>query len=69
QSLVSCHPTGITRHTILNFPNEISLDAKDFISKLLEYNPTERLGSGIYGVEEIKSHPIFRNIDWKSLQR
>ncbi|GBM43978.1 Ribosomal protein S6 kinase delta-1 [Araneus ventricosus] len=68
QSLVSCHPTGITRHTILNFPNEISSDAKNFISKLLQYNPTERLGSGIYGVEEIKSHAIFRDTDWKSLQ-
>ncbi|KAF8773459.1 Ribosomal protein S6 kinase delta-1 like protein [Argiope bruennichi] len=68
QSLISCHPTGITRHTILNFPNEISSDVKNFISKLLQYNPTERLGSGIYGVEEIKSHPIFRDIDWKSLQ-
>ncbi|GFS80170.1 ribosomal protein S6 kinase delta-1 [Nephila pilipes] len=69
QSLVSCHPTGITRHTILNFPNEISSDAKDFVSKLLQYNPSERLGFGIYGVEEIKSHPIFRDIDWKTLQR
>ncbi|KAG8182339.1 hypothetical protein JTE90_028183 [Oedothorax gibbosus] len=69
QSLKSCHPTGITRHTVLNFPTDVSSDAKDFIVKLLQYNPTERLGSGIYGVEEIKSHPFFRDIDWRSLYR
>ncbi|GFQ96903.1 ribosomal protein S6 kinase delta-1 [Trichonephila clavata] len=67
QSLVSCHPTGIKSHTILNFPNEISEDAKDFVSKLLQYNPSDRLGTN--GTEEIKNHPIFRDIDWKALQR
>ncbi|XP_054714301.1 ribosomal protein S6 kinase delta-1-like [Uloborus diversus] len=66
KSLLFSHPTGITRHTILNFPSDISSDAKDFITKLLQFNPTERLGSGVYGIEEIKSHPFFRTIDWES---
>ncbi|XP_035226134.1 ribosomal protein S6 kinase delta-1-like, partial [Stegodyphus dumicola] len=34
RSLVSCHPTGISMHTILNFPTDVSPDAKDFVSKM-----------------------------------
>lgn len=66
--LALCHPTGITAHTVLTFPSDASLEAKDLLNKLIQYNPSERLGSGIYGVEEIKSHPFFRTICWHTLQ-
>ncbi|GBP98003.1 Ribosomal protein S6 kinase-like 1 [Eumeta japonica] len=32
----------------------------------LTYSPSERPGAGKEGVQEIKSHPYFKNIDWKS---
>lgn len=44
---------------------EISLEAKDLISKLLEINPEKRLGSK--GAEEVKQHPFFADIDWNKI--
>ena len=35
--------------------------------KLLERNPTQRLGYN--GFEEIKTHPWFKDIDWDQLYR
>merc|ERR1712169_139921 len=43
----------------------MSETAQDLIQKLLCENPDERLGAN--GVEEIKSHPFFENIDWDNL--
>ena len=45
-----------------NFHKE---DAVDLMSKLLEKDPAERLGSR--GAEEIKGHPFFSKIDWKAM--
>ncbi|CAB3237811.1 unnamed protein product [Arctia plantaginis] len=33
--------------------------------ELLTYEPSERLGSGPDGIEEIKRHPYFKHIDWQ----
>eukprot|EP00475_Leptophrys_vorax_P007158 TRINITY_DN14533_c0_g1_i1.p1 TRINITY_DN14533_c0_g1~~TRINITY_DN14533_c0_g1_i1.p1 ORF type:complete len:850 (+),score=206.48 TRINITY_DN14533_c0_g1_i1:191-2740(+) len=41
-------------------------EAKDLISKLLDPNPVRRLGAR--GANEIKSHPFFNNIDWDKLE-
>lgn len=46
-----------------NFSNEI----KDLISRLMNNNPKKRMGF-VGGIQEIKDHPFFKNIDWKKLQ-
>ncbi len=50
-----------------SFPDGFPALAKDLVSKLLVLNPTERLGSGEKGIDEIKKHPFFDGIDWSSL--
>jgi serine/threonine protein kinase len=44
----------------------ISPEAKDLISQLLNTDFTSRLGAN--GVEEVKSHPFFKGIDWDNLK-
>lgn len=51
----------------IKIPEQLSEDAKDLISKLLEYEPNLRLGSGPLGVQEIKDHFFFENVDWESV--
>lgn len=40
---------------------------RDLIRRLLDKNPTTRIGCGKTKSEEIKKHPFFRDIDWKKL--
>ncbi|XP_035534601.1 ribosomal protein S6 kinase delta-1 [Morone saxatilis] len=63
-SLLRCHPAGIGRHTALNIPESVSEEARSLLEKLLQYNPMERLGAGVGGVDDIKSHPFFARVDW-----
>ncbi|XP_042359188.1 ribosomal protein S6 kinase delta-1 [Plectropomus leopardus] len=63
-SLLRCHPAGIGRHTTLNIPESVSEEARSLLEQLLQYNPTERLGAGVGGVDDIKSHPFFASVDW-----
>ena len=42
--------------------------ARTIIESLLEKDPSRRLGSGPTGVEEIKTHAFFRDINWEMLQ-
>lgn len=53
----------------LTFPDVVSKDAKDLISKLLERNPSQRLGAGQNGVSSIKKHKFFKSIDWERLYK
>ncbi|NWT65825.1 KS6C1 kinase, partial [Prunella himalayana] len=69
KSLVECHPSGINTHTSLNIPDHVSKEARSLIQQLLQFNPAERLGAGVAGVEDIKSHPFFALIEWADLQR
>uniref|UniRef100_A0A672HZL1 Ribosomal protein S6 kinase polypeptide 1 n=1 Tax=Salarias fasciatus TaxID=181472 RepID=A0A672HZL1_SALFA len=63
-SLLRCHPAGIGRHTALNIPEYVSEEARSLLEQLLQYNPTERLGAGVGGVDDIRSHPFFARVDW-----
>ncbi|XP_078799194.1 ribosomal protein S6 kinase delta-1 isoform X2 [Oryzias latipes] len=63
-SLLRCHPAGIGRHTALNIPESVSEEARSLLEQLLQYNPTERLGAGVGGVDDIKSHPFFASVEW-----
>ena len=49
----------------LRFPDVVSRNAKDLLRKLLDRDPSRRLGSK--GAQEIKDHPFFDEIDWKKL--
>jgi len=40
--------------------------AKDLIEHLLKKEPAERIGAT--DIEELKSHPFFRDIDWETLR-
>jgi len=51
----------------LTFPDYLSPEAKSLLSGLLDRDPKTRLGSGPGDAEEIKTHPFFRDIDWKKL--
>ncbi|XP_029281043.1 ribosomal protein S6 kinase delta-1 isoform X2 [Cottoperca gobio] len=63
-SLLRCHPAGIGHHTALNIHESVSEEARSLLEKLLQYNPMERLGAGVGGVDDIKSHPFFARVDW-----
>ncbi|KAM6992455.1 ribosomal protein S6 kinase delta-1 [Tautogolabrus adspersus] len=63
-SLLHCHPAGIGRHTALNIPESVSEEGRSLLEQLLQYNPMERLGAGVGGVDDIKSHPFFAKMDW-----
>mmetsp|Transcript_22003 Transcript_22003/g.89336 ORF Transcript_22003/g.89336 Transcript_22003/m.89336 type:complete len:208 (-) Transcript_22003:210-833(-) len=60
-----CHRV-LNWETYLTFPSEIAVsdEARDLITKLL-CERKSRMGSG--GVEEIKKHPFFRNINWDTI--
>ena len=65
-------PFAIKRGTInlkiyekkIDFPRKISNEARDLIEKFLVVNPTERLGYGPNGTDDIKNHPFFNGVDW-----
>lgn len=48
-------------------PKDFNEDLKDIIESFLQYDVTKRMGNLKCGVEEIKSHPWFREINWLAL--
>lgn len=50
------------------FPNYISGDAKDLMKKLLQKNEYERIGTMKNGIDDIKNHSFFQNIDWNKIK-
>ena len=50
-----------------DIPYSWSLEAGDFINKLLKRKPSKRLG--FHGVKEIKDHIWMKNIDWDLLKK
>ncbi|CAM9805234.1 unnamed protein product, partial [Heterosigma akashiwo] len=51
----------------LHLSSRIPPNIKDFLSRLLEMQPEQRLGSR--GVLEIKSHPYFKDVSWEKLSK
>lgn len=51
----------------LVLPPYLSGEAKDLIKRLLKRSSTNRLGAN--DVNEIKTHPFFKNIDWNLVYR
>lgn len=47
------------------YPNDISPEAVDFLSKIFTPDPKKRLGAN--GAEEVKKHPFFKGIDWDAV--
>jgi serine/threonine kinase 38 len=67
------NPTATCRK-VMNFEKyfeipseiEVSPEAVDILKKLIT-RPEKRLG--INGVDEIKRHPFFKNIDWNNIRK
>lgn len=59
QCVISCHGGSISL--------QIGNDARDFIEKLLQKNPKDRLGFR-NDAEDLKKHKFFKRIDWAKLK-
>ncbi|XP_024151924.1 ribosomal protein S6 kinase alpha-2 isoform X1 [Oryzias melastigma] len=53
----------------LGMPQFLSPEVQSLLRALFKRNPTNRLGAGPDGIEEIKRHRFFASIDWKKLYR
>uniref|UniRef100_A0A8C2IZV9 Ribosomal protein S6 kinase n=1 Tax=Cyprinus carpio TaxID=7962 RepID=A0A8C2IZV9_CYPCA len=53
----------------LGMPQFLSSEAQSLLRSLFKRNPSNRLGAGPDGVEEIKRHPFYVTIDWNKLFR
>ncbi|XP_071766315.1 ribosomal protein S6 kinase alpha-1 isoform X2 [Centroberyx gerrardi] len=53
----------------LGMPQFLSAEAQSLLRALFKRNPSNRLGSGADGAEEIKRHCFFSTIDWNKLFR
>lgn len=51
----------------LVLPPYLTVEAKDFLRKLLKRHPQARLGSGNDGTRPIKTHSFFRAVKWDDL--
>jgi serine/threonine protein kinase len=51
----------------IQFPDYVSLEARDLIGRLLDQNERTRLGAK--SVSEVKNHAFFRGIEWNKLEQ
>ncbi|KAI4468772.1 ribosomal protein s6 kinase [Holotrichia oblita] len=66
-SLKTVHPEGITSYSTLKVPKYVSPEGRSLLKQLLVYEPSERLGCGARGTEDIKTHPFFNTVCWDNL--
>eukprot|EP01047_Picozoa_sp_COSAG01_P060668 COSAG01_NODE_7470_length_3197_cov_27.989025_4_plen_103_part_00 len=52
-----------------DFPPGFPEHAKDVISKFLTADPEQRFGCVGGGVQDVKSHPFFQDMEWDKLVR
>ncbi|CAH2058442.1 unnamed protein product, partial [Iphiclides podalirius] len=62
--LSAWHRSIFNSHTLLQLPDGLPLEVQSLLTQLLTYEPSQRLGAGRDGVEEIKQHPYFKGVDW-----
>ncbi len=53
----------------LEFPDHFDEPLKDLLTGLLIADPARRLGCGVGGAEDVKSHVWFTGVDWISVQK
>ncbi|XP_063534484.1 ribosomal protein S6 kinase alpha-3 isoform X1 [Cydia strobilella] len=66
---------GSTRHETmtqilkakLGMPSNLSEEAQSLLRALFKRTPQNRLGAGPNGIEDVKNHEFFANIDWDAL--
>ena len=51
----------------IKYPKYLSKEAVDLLQKLFVKDPEKRLGNGENGLNDIKSHPFYAEIDWDNL--
>ena len=51
----------------LKIPNFVSKEASELLKRLLERNPSKRLGGGGRDAQEIKEHLYFKDVDWNKI--
>ncbi|KAF4084002.1 hypothetical protein AMELA_G00123790 [Ameiurus melas] len=49
------------------YPKDMGPLAKDIIQRLLIKDPKKRLGSGLSGAQDVKSHPFYQKMNWEDL--
>lgn len=49
------------------YPQELSGEVQDLLSRLLNRNTDARLGMGASGISAIKAHPWFADVDWTAV--
>lgn len=55
-------------HAEARFPNSFDPIARDLVQRLIEKNPSKRLGVQADGIEGIKNHYWFKDVNWDMLQ-
>nr|XP_040229728.2 ribosomal protein S6 kinase 2 beta-like isoform X1 [Anopheles coluzzii] len=55
--------------TKLGMPENLSPEAQSLLRALFKRNPQNRLGAGPNGIEDIKRHEFFANVDWDAFER
>lgn len=66
-NLNDLHPEYFHWTTILRIPKYVSAEGRSLLRQLLVYEPKKRLGAGTHGVNNLKSHPFFKSVDWNLL--
>lgn len=61
------YPDGFNAYTILRIPKHVTVEGRSLLRQLLVFEPQNRLGTGVNGPEDIKTHPFFSNILWDVL--
>ncbi|KAF5275098.1 hypothetical protein FQA39_LY07035 [Lamprigera yunnana] len=65
--LGTIYPDGFNSYSALRIPKHVSVEGRSLLRQLLVFDVQERLGSGVNGPEDIKTHPFFNTISWDAL--